>query len=182
MFDALGKALGGIAPTLAGALGAAVGGPVGSALARNAALVVGKALGVDSEDPDEIAGALATATPEQLAAIRQMDNEFKVRMRNLDLDETKIHAADRDSARRRQLASGDRMPGLIAAAALFGFFGILAAMIFHPNLPAASSQPLLVMLGALGALVTQIGNYYFGSSASSAKKNEALERLARSEK
>lgn len=182
MFEGLGKALGGIAPTLAGALGAAVGGPVGSALARNAAQIVGQALGLNSDDPEEIESALATATPEQLAAIRKVDAEFKVRMRELDLDETKIHAADRDSARRRQLASGDRMPGLIASAALLGFFGILGAMIFHPNLPEASSQPLLVMLGALGALVTQIGNYYFGSSASSAKKNEALERLAGGQK
>ena len=178
LFDDLGKALGGIAPALAGALGTAVGGPVGGALARTAVGAIGEALGIETNDPKAVSAALATATPEQIAAIKRADQAFAARMRELDLHEVEIHARDRRSARRRQTAARDRMPGFIAFAALAGFFGILAGMIFYP-IPQAAMQPLLVMLGALGTLVTQIGAYYFGSSASSAKKNEALERLAR---
>ncbi len=176
MFDALGKALAGLAPTLAGALGTAVGGPVGGALARTAVGAVGKALGLDTDDPNEVSAALEKATPEQIAAIKQADQAFAARMRELDLHEVEIHARDRDSARRRQVVTRDRMPAFIALAALSGFFGILASMILIA-IPADAMQPLMVMLGALGALVTQIGAFYFGSSAGSAKKNETISRL-----
>ena len=176
MFDELGKALAGIAPTLAGALGMAVGGPVGGALARTAAGAIGEALGLDTDEPKAVSAALEKATPEQIAAIKQADQAFAARMRELDLDEVQIHARDRDSARRRQMATRDRMPAFIALAALAGFFGILTAMIFHA-IPEAAMQPLLVMLGALGTLVTQIGAFYFGSSAGSRQKTDAIERM-----
>ena len=68
------------------------------------------------------------------------------------------------------------MPAYIAFAALCGFFGILAAIIFV-ELPAASEAPLNVMLGALGSLVVAIGNYYFGSSAGSSAKNDLIASL-----
>ncbi len=178
MFDTLGKALAGIAPSLAGALGTAVGGPVGGALARTAVSAIGEALGLDTDDPKAVSAALVTATPEQIAAIKRADQAFAARMRELDLHEVEIHARDRDSARRRQATTRDRMPGFIAFAALAGFFGILTAMIFHA-IPQAAMQPLLVMLGALGTLVTQIGAYYFGSSAGSKQKTDAIERMAK---
>ena len=176
MFDQLGKALATIAPTLAGTLGTAVGGPIGGALAKTAVTALSEALGLDTDDPKAVARALEHATPEQIAAVREADQAFAARMRELDLHELDVHARDRDSARRRQVLTKDRMPGLIALAALVGFFGILSAMMFHA-IPAAAMQPLLVMLGALGTLVTQIGAYYFGSSAGSAKKTEAMERM-----
>ena len=175
-FKDLGKAMAGIAPTLAGALGTAAGGPVGGALARTATGAIGAALGLDTSDPEAVSAALEKATPEQIAAIKQADQSFATRMRELDLHEVEIHVRDRDSARRRQALTKNRMPGYIALAVLIGFFGILTAMIFY-SIPEAAMQPLLVMLGALGTLVTQIGAYYFGSSAGSAKKNDAIERM-----
>ena len=178
LFTSLGKALGGVAPTIATALGGAAGGPVGVAIARAATKAVAEALGVDRDsDPDRLEEALALATPEQLAAVRRADQAFAATMREHDLDELRIAAEDRMSARQRQVRARDRMPGYIASCVMVGFFGILAAMIFYPAIPDTAHDPLMIMLGALGTLVTQVGAYYFGSSAGSARKTEQVERL-----
>ena len=178
LFASLGKALGGAAPTIATALGGAAGGPVGVAIARAATKAVAEALGVDRDsDPDRLEEALALATPEQLAAVRRADQAFAATMREHDLDELRMAAEDRASARSRHVQTRDRMPGYIATCVMVGFFGILAAMIFYPAIPAVAHDPLMIMLGALGTLVTQVGAYYFGSSAGSARKTEQVERL-----
>ena len=135
------------------------------------------ALNLDTEQPDQLEQALAAASPEQLAAVRRADQDFAATMREHDLDELRIAAEDRTSARQRQVHTRDRMPGYIASCVMVGFFGILAAMIFYPAIPAAAHDPLMIMLGALGTLVTQVGAYYFGSSAGSARKTEQVERL-----
>ena len=177
IFKSLGKALGGAAPTIATALGGAAGGPVGVAIARAATKAVAEALGVDLDsDPDRLEQALALATPEQLAAVRRADQTFAATMREHDLDELRIAAEDRMSARQRQVRARDRMPGYIATCVMVGFFGILTAMIFVV-IPDTAHDPLMIMLGALGTLVTQVGAYYFGSSAGSARKTEQVERL-----
>ncbi len=178
LFISLGKALGGAAPTIATALGGAAGGPVGVAIARAATKAVASALGVSADSqPDVLEQALSAATPEQLAAVRKADQAFAATMREHDLDELRVAAEDRMSARRRQVRARDRMPGYIASCVMVGFFGILAAMIFYPAIPATAHDPLMIMLGALGTLVTQVGAYYFGSSAGSARKTEQVERM-----
>jgi hypothetical protein len=162
-----------IVRTVAPVLGTALGGPLGGMAART---IAGAVLGNEDASEEEISAALQSASPETLLALKRADQEFAVKMKELDLDEIKLANQDRDSARRREIETKDKMPALIAFAALVGFFGILSAMVFL-ELPSGSEQPLAVMLGALGALVGQIGNYYFGSSAGSAKKNEMLARI-----
>ncbi len=177
IFKSLGRALGSAAPTIATALGGAAAGPVGVAIARAATKAVADALGVDLDsDPDQLEQALSLATPEQLAAVRRADQAFAATMREFDLDELRIAAEDRASARQRQARTRDLMPGYIATVAMVGFFGILVAMIFVA-IPDTARDPLMIMLGALGTLVTQVGAYYFGSSAGSARKTEQVERL-----
>ena len=176
IFKSLGKALGGAAPTIATALGGAAGGPVGVAIARAATKVVAEALNLDTEHPDQLEEALALATPEQLAAVRRADQTFAATMREHDLDELRIAAEDRMSARQREVHTKDWMPGFVATCVMVGFFGILTAMIYVV-IPDTAHDPLMIMLGALGTLVTQVGAYYFGSSAGSARKTEQVERL-----
>lgn len=69
------------------------------------------------------------------------------------------------------------MPGIFAIIALFGFFAVLFAMMLLP-ISDSAQQPLNLLLGMLGTIISGIGNYYFGSSAGSAAKNAMLERLA----
>jgi len=161
---------GGILADVAPVLGMALGGPFGSMAAR---AITEAITGKPSDSIDDAYAAVQAATPDQLLALKAEEHRFDEKMAALEIDLEKVHTADRNSARDRQIRTKDRMPGYIASAALFGFFAILGSMIFV-TLPPASVAPLNVMLGALGALVMQIGNYYFGSSASSARKNEIL--------
>lgn len=158
-----------VAPTI----GTAVGGPFGGIAATALSNVL---LGRPDGTEEEIAEAVVRADPEKLLELRKADQAFQVEMKRIGVDVERIHAEDRASARDRQAKTGDVMPGVIAGAALAGFFGILGAMIFV-EIPAAAASPLAVMLGSLGTLVTQIGAFYFGSSKGSSDKNAIMERL-----
>jgi len=172
MSDFWGKAkdiLGVVAPTI----GTALGGPLGGLAARTLAGVL---LGDEAASESAIAAAVANASPDQLLALKKADHEFQTRLKELDVDMERIAAGDRDSARKRQIEMKDRMPGILAAMVFTGFFGILCSLMFVA-VPEAAKDPLNIMLGALGTLVVQIANYYFGSSNGSAQKQKMLDRV-----
>lgn len=109
--------------------------------------------------------------------------DFKLEAERIALEEIKIateaekvYADDRKSARDREIAVKDKTPAILATVSFVGFFGILLVMMFI-EIPPTAKDPLLIMLGALGAIVTGITQYYYGSSSGSAKKNEMLERV-----
>lgn len=84
-----------------------------------------------------------------------------------------IAAADTASARQREIALKDRIPGILAISVTAGFFWLLGVMIFKP-IPVANSGLMNVMLGSLGTAWISIVAYYFGSSAGSAAKTEMM--------
>jgi hypothetical protein len=102
------KIVGSVAPVLATALGGPLAGVATKAVA---AAVLGKPEAKESD----IAAALAGATPEQLAALKKADQDFAVRMRELDIDLDRLASEDRDSARRREVDARDSWtPRLLA--------------------------------------------------------------------
>jgi hypothetical protein len=84
-----------------------------------------------------------------------------------------IAAADTASARAREVAVRDRIPGILALSVTGGFFSLLFLMIFRP-IPVANGDLMKVMLGSLGTAWILITGYYFGSSAGSADKTAML--------
>lgn len=163
----------GVLKAVAPAIGTAIGGPLGGVATR---AIAGALLGDENASEEQIEQAIRKASPEQLLQLKKAEQDFKTHMKELDIDLERIAAGDRDSARRRQMETKDKMPAFIALAALAGFFGILACMIFV-DIPPQAAQPLAVMLGSLGTLVTQIGAFYFGSSSGSSRKNDIIERI-----
>jgi len=162
----IGGLLGQIAPTIATAIGGPVAGMAVKALAG--------ALGLTQDaSADDIQTAMMNATPDQLAAIKKVDADFKVQMKELDIDLERIAAGDRDSARNMQMRTSDWIPRAMAIMVTFGFFGILTWLLTK-GVPPTGSETLIYMLGALGTAWTGIVQFYFGSSAGSKAKTDAL--------
>jgi hypothetical protein len=162
----IGGLLGQIAPTIA----TAIGGPVAGMAVKALAGALG--LGQDASS-DDVQTAMMNATPEQLAAIKKVDADFKVQMKELDIDLERIAAGDRDSARNMQMHTNDWIPRAMAIMVTFGFFGILTWLLTK-GVPPTGSETLIYMLGALGTAWTGIVQFYFGSSAGSKAKTDAL--------
>ena len=109
----------------------------------------------------------------QLQKLKETDATFKLKMKELDIDLEKIAAGDRDSARNMQIRTNDWIPRAMAIMVTFGFFGILAWLLVR-GVPPSGSETLIYMLGALGTAWTGIVQFYFGSSAGSKAKTDAM--------
>lgn len=160
--------IGSIAPVIGTALGGPVGGAAFAAISESL-------LGEVTTDVKKIEKALAEATPEQLAALKKVDNDFDVRMKELDINLEELAQANTANARQREIAIKDKIPAILAILVTAGFFSVLGFMLYSGT--DQQSDALLVMLGALGTAWGAIMNYYFGSSAGSAKKNDMLAGL-----
>jgi len=158
-----------VAPTIATALGGPLAGMATKALSASL-------LGKPESTEAEIADAIAAAGPAELLKLKELDNSFAVQMKQLDIDLERISADDRNSARDREKTVKDHTPAAIALASFVGFFGVLAMLIFH-EIPAGAKDALLIMLGALGGIVSSITAYYFGSSSGSRDKSMQIEKL-----
>jgi len=161
--------------TVAPSLATAVGGPLAGMATR---AISDALLGKPDGTEDELINAAAKASPDQLLALKKAEQDFAVRMRELEIDLQRIDAADRNSARDREVKTGDWTPKALAGAVTLGFFGVLGYMIAY-GLPTQGGEALLVMLGTLGTAWGGIVSYYFGSSAGSKEKSEAMSRMVR---
>jgi hypothetical protein len=168
--------------TAAPLLGTAVGGPFGAA----AGALIAKALGGDETKttPDDLAKLVQNVTPEQLLALKNAEQEWAYKLKELDLDSIEkleaLAVQDRDSARKRQIELKDHTPTILAYGVTIGFFGLLGFMLKH-EVPASSKDVLNILLGSLGTAWISIITFFFGSSAGSQKKDELLHKSKPSE-
>lgn len=164
------KIVGAVAPTIATALG----GPLGGMAMQVVSSVLG--LPPDSNQKD-VEKALAQATPEQLLALKQADNDFEVRMKELDIDLERIAASDRDSARKREGQVRDWMPRILAFTIVAGFMATVFLVLL--GVVEGMKDPLMAttvgtLIGFVSAKCEQVVAYYFGSSSSSQQKTAML--------
>ncbi len=154
------------APQLAHALGGPLAGAAVTAISR-------AIFGADAVDEETLEAALANATPEQLLALKRADHEFQSALRAAQIEEARIDAADRASARARQQSMNDWTPSALGALIIVGFFVVMAAMVSH-SLPRGMEAELSIMLGALATMTAAVVNYFFGSSAGSKEKTRLM--------
>jgi len=148
------------------------------ALVGMAATTIGTALGKDIKPTtDAISAAIAGATPEQMIALKQADNEFALQMQKMGFEDVEtleaIAAGDRDSARKREIATGDWTPRILAyTIILLAGFGEGSLLLgYEPHI-----APELIgrILGTLDAAVMLVLSYYFGTTASSREKTQII--------
>ncbi|MAW81073.1 MAG: hypothetical protein CMI63_12620 [Parvularcula sp.] len=160
------RAIARTAPSLARALGGPLAGAAVEQLSR---AIFGDA----AVDEEALADALAAATPEQLLAIKKAEQDFQLALRRAGIEELRIDAADRASARERQIKMNDWTPSVLGAFVILGFFAVLGFMVAK-KLPAGAETEFSIMLGALATMTAAVVNYFFGSSAGSREKTRLI--------
>lgn len=156
--------------TLAPLLGTALGGPLGGA----AAAFLADKLGIESKTVEAVTEVLNSGklSPDQLANIKLAEIEFKKFTETNKIDVLKLESADRDSARTMQTTIRSHVPAALTFLITIGFFGVLAAMFQYPDI--GESAPVMIMLGSLGTAWTGACAFWFGTTNSSAQKNQLL--------
>lgn len=166
-YDKVLPTLAAVAPTIATALG----GP----LAGMGVNVLFDVLGVNNEK--EAQEAIIGMNPEIAARVRAADQEFAAKMAALDIDLERINQSDRASAREREVAVRDRTPAILGYTIIGSFIAVVGAVL-SGNVVGLNDPNAIAIIGALIGYLSAKGDtvvaYYFGSSAGSKSKTDAL--------
>lgn len=166
-----------IARTAAPTIGTLLGGPLGGMAARQLSeFFLGKPDGTE----EEIHAAMNVATPEQLVELRRIDADLKKVLVEAGIKVEEMRYKDVDSARARQIAIKDLMPGFLGSIIVGGFLGVVWRVVTGEveglNDPVKAGL-IGSVIGYLSAKAEQVVSYYFGSSAGSKQKNEIFDNV-----
>ena len=156
--------------TIAPMLGTALGGPLGGA----AAAFIADKLGIESKTVEAVSEVLNSGkmTPDQISAIKLAEMDFKKFLESNKIKMEEIAAADRNSARNREVQVKDNTNKILA----FTVVGAFIAMVGATLMGFAKVESVLAgtLVGYLSAKAEQVLAYYFGSSAGSKDKTALL--------
>jgi hypothetical protein len=165
--DMLGK----VAPWIA----AAAAGPAG--LAGMAIKTAVEALGAKGDTMDDLAAAVAGASPEQLKALKLADLDFKLRMQELGYKSVTeleaIAANDRKDARAMQVATRSWVPATLTFVLLVAFNVALAAL-FFAAVPEGNRDIVVYMIGQLSGFSAAAVAYWLGTTRDSQNKTSII--------
>lgn len=169
-------AVGKAAPIIGGLLG----GPAAPITAAVGAIVA-SALGTDN-NPEAVHAALQS-DPDALVKLREAEMTHKLALERLKLEEPRMLLADRQDARARdvaiQQATGRNLRADVLAWAAIGGLVATILLVFFVEVPAGPARDILLLLaGALIAIVKDVYGFEFGSSAGSKNKDGILARLS----
>jgi len=116
-----------------------------------------------------------TMTPEQVAALKTAEANLKIKLRELDIKESEIQAADRDSARKMQIQNRSWIPAVLTILTVGGFFWLLVGSA-QGSFTLEGSDIMMLLLGVLARETAGVYAYWFGSSSGSAQKTEMLKK------
>jgi hypothetical protein len=143
-------------------IGTALGGPLGGM----AVSAVADALGLSEKTEEAIKQAISGATPEQMLAIKQADQQFAAHMQELGFQNiqvlAKLAADDRANARQREIATGDKTPRNLAYMLVGGAIAIGGFLLFGGL--KLDSTLAGVVIGYLFNESGAVTTYYFGEA------------------
>lgn len=184
-----------IISAVAPVLGTALGGPMAGAAIK---VIAGAVLGDENAPASQVTEAVMQGlSPEALVKLREADNAFKVRMRELDIDLAKLNAATEraylnDVQDARQSHGGSVGVFWLGIAILLTFAGVMVAVLWGGYALLVSPDPIKdesmkaivsaligTVVGYVAANAQQVVGYFFGSSKGSADKTDALAAAVR---
>jgi hypothetical protein len=158
-----------IAPTVATALG----GPL-------AGLAVSKLESIFGGPGTVTDAAMLSATPDQLTAMKKVEDDFKAQLASLGVQEDQLRFADTASARTREEVVKDWTPRVLAIGTLLITFGLEGLMLLGIHLPTQIAPELQGRIfGTLDSATILVLGYYFGSSAGARSSAETLAQIAK---
>lgn len=160
----------GIAP----ALGTALLGPQAGVAIK---FLSERLLGKGDATAAEVEAAVLALNPEDQLKLLEAEHAFSLSLLDRVASAETIDAGDRASAREREKSLKDWTPQALACVTFLAFFVLLFLMVKHA-VPSANQQAFNILLGVLAGAVTQVLNYYFGSSSGSAAARDVIGRIA----
>lgn len=175
-WSAIGNLVGQAAPTLGSILGGFIPFPGGAVLGQVAGKVVAEALGVPPT-PTAVANAIQNGDP---ATVQAALTEAEAKM-NAEVEKFKAQMADIQDARSTTVKLDSQGSSIkwgapvISVVIVIGFFSVMTLLFIVRTDFAPSTVTLLnVLFGALIPAFGQVCNYWLGSSAGSANKDQLL--------
>ena len=162
------KILKGIAPTLATALGGPLAGMATKVISE-------KLLGKDDGGDSEIYEALMN--PEGLAKLKEIEADFKTKMKSMDVDLERMAVDDRKSARSLATNTSLLPQTVITGVFVVGFFVLLWVLIFsNVELDESVKMGVSMLLGVVGTNVTLAMKFWFGGGPHDGQNHENMYR------
>ena len=157
-----------LAPTVASALGGPLAGVAVSAL--------GELFGVSEPTQEKVQAVIEQGrlTGEQIAGLKTLELKLQAEERERGFRYAELEFKDRESARLREVQTGDKVNRNLAYFIVISFVGVVATTL--AGLTVVDSVLAGTLIGYLSAKAEQVLSYYFGSSQGSKDKTALLSR------
>jgi len=157
-----------IVKSIAPVLGTALGGPMAGAAIK---MLSSKLLGNEDGTEAELEQFISTASPDQLLEIKNIDNDFKVKMKALDFNVFKLEQEGRENARNHH--KDHFMPTLLCLL-LTLMVSAGAYVLMTTEIPKDNANIIYMVFGqVLTAWAGSIA-YWVGTTKSSSDKSKLL--------
>jgi hypothetical protein len=132
---------------------------------------VGSALGLSEKTEQTVKDALSSGrlTPEAMLALRQADNDLKVKLEELGIRAEELAVKDRGDARAMQIATGSWVPSVLAMT-LTACYLMIICLLLTGTMKLWDNPTLTLLLGGLTSGFTAVLGFYFGSAHQAEKK------------
>jgi phosphoribosyl-dephospho-CoA transferase len=142
----------------------------GATLPQLALKAISDATGNEVTTQDDLQRAVESASPEMMLKVTQANNQFKIRMRELDNEILESELGDVQNARKHH--QHHHMPAIICIA-LTMMVAVGAYFLFNKVIPEANTTLANLLFGATLAKWGDSIAYWVGTTRSSANKDKA---------
>lgn len=158
------KKLAGYAPDIVGAIASG-----GATLPATALRIVSKELlGYETDSKELVSQAVESATPEQMLALKQCNNDFiikKIQLQNQELANQRL-----DTQHARKEHKGHWMTWLLPLL-MFCLFSAMTFVLVKYAIPTENRELLVFLSGQVSGFMAAGVTYWLGSSRGSAEKS-----------